>query len=343
MHMERLGAGLVARENLSRRGMLKRVVAGALALRIGRTWAEEAGAGRELFRDPSFRRGFRLCEPAPGKRVVYGEIRGFPGEAPIWDLDQWSSRLPLAPALAPGTVVGMAGGGAVQVWPSGRQVWGNEGKRVALGHAGDAGERFDLELAVNGFAEYLGRARRDGEPWVHLLAEQAIEGAPSMAELRHARFRVAARLMHARLHRTEDYSPSRHAAQFQVFLALQNRNPASSGHGRLLWFGIPLYDDRHRVPPEHKTQDTGGTGMYIFTPKGQTYTEASAHDRDWVVVDRDLAGLLKESLESAWSAGFLTESRDLADYGITSVNLGWEVPGLLDVAMRVRGLSLRAV
>ena len=57
--------------------------------------------------------------------------------------------------------------------------------------------------------------------------------------------------------------------------------------------------------------------------------------------DTDLVPLLRESLESAWSKGFLTESRVLADYRITSINLGWEVPGCFDVAMQVRGLSLR--
>lgn len=233
------------------------------------------------------------------------------------------------------------GGGTVRVWVSGDGVWENDGKRVALGHDGRDGERFDLELGVNGWAEYHGRARRNGEPWVHLLAEQSLVEAPALAEMRRARFRIAARLLRSKLHRTDDYSTGLHAAQFQVFLALQNRNPASAGHGRLLWFGIPLYDDRHRFPPEHKTQDTGGTGMYIFTPPGRSYTETSAHDREWVVVDKDLVPMLRESLESAWKAGFLTESRDLADYGLTSINLGWEVPGLLDVTMRVRGLSLR--
>jgi hypothetical protein len=52
-------------------------------------------------------------------------------------------------------------------------------------------------------------------------------------------------------------------------------------------------------------------------------------------VDRDLVDLLRESLTAARSKGFLTKSRDLADFGITSMNLGWEVPGLLDVVVRV--------
>ncbi len=325
----------------SRRSALRFLGRGSAVL-VGLPWIPaDAGAveeaGRELLRDPGFQRGFRLCAPPPGKRVPYGDLRGFVPAAPEWDLDQWSSRFPMsadraekAPAEVPPESAGPV------------RRWTNTAKALALGRrrAGLVADPFDLELTVNASAEYGERARRADEPWVHLLVEQAIDGAPSLAILRRARFRIEARLRASRLHRTDDYSPDRHAAQFQVFLAVQNRNRASPGHGRLVWFGIPLYDDRRRIPPEHKTQDTGGTGMFIFTPPGSTYTRDSAHDGGWVRVDHDLVALLREAVEAAWAKGFLTESRDLADYGITSINLGWEVPGTFDVAMQVRGLSL---
>ncbi len=46
------------------------------------------------------------------------------------------------------------------------------------------------------------------------------------------------------------------------------------------------------------------------------------------------------ALETAWKRGFLTGSRGFADDRITGMNLGWEVPGLFDVEMQVRDLSL---
>lgn len=298
-----------------------------------RVAADGEGAGRELLADPAFQGGFRLCEPEPGKRVVYGELRGFEAGPPAWDLDQWSSRHRLAPDPASGLP-------AVE---DRERRWSNAGKSVVLQRAviGPGGGSPELELGVIGSVEYGGRARQDGEPWVHLLAEQALAASPTLAKLRRARFRIQAQLRRSKLHRTSDYSTGRHAAQFQVFLALQNVNPASAGKGRLVWFGIPLYDDRHRVPPEHKTQDTGGTGMFIFTPRGDVYAAASAHDGGWITVDRDLTPLLRESLAAAWDKGFLLESRELSDYRLTSINLGWEVPGMLDVALAIRGLSLR--
>lgn len=70
-----------------------------------------------------------------------------------------------------------------------------------------------------------------------------------------------------------------------------------------MWFGIPLYDDRHRTPPEHNGR-CGGTDMFIFTPAGREYTRASAHDRAWITVDDDLVPRFRDALETAWSKGF---------------------------------------
>ena len=242
----------------------------------------------------------------------------------MWDLVQWTSResVPTEPTLASEQV----------------RTWSNALKAVTLRRPGS--EAGDLELAVNGWEEYGERARREGEPWVHLLVEQFFADPPALTEIAAARFRIAARLVRSRLRKTDDYSPGRHAAQFQVFLTVQNRNRASAGFGRLLWFGIPLYDDRHRFPLEHKTKDTAGSEMFIFTPPGDAYALKSAHDGDWVRVDRDLLPLLRESVESAWAKGFLRESRELGDYRVTGMNMGWEIPGIFDASVAVRDLSL---
>jgi hypothetical protein len=140
---------------------------------------------------------------------------------------------------------------------------------------------------------------------VHLLVEQSFPDPPSLAALTSARLRIKARLLRSELHRTDDYSPGLHAAQFQMFLMLQNRNQQSPGFGKLVWFGIPLYDDRSSFPKEYKTQDFGGTGMFIFTPSGEVFADRSAHDGEWITVDKELRPLLLEALDAAWQHGFL--------------------------------------
>jgi hypothetical protein len=166
---------------------------------------------------------------------------------------------------------------------------------------------------------------------------------PSLQTLSAAKFHLEARLLRStNLHRG-DYDPGVHAAQFQVFFTVQNRNRQSVGHGDLLWFGIPVYDNRHRHPPEFKSKDFGGTEKFIFTPGSTNFTTASTHDGQWIVIDRDLLPLMREALETAWTKGFLSGSKSLADYAIGGMNMGWELPGMFDVALEVRDLSLVAV
>jgi hypothetical protein len=284
---------------------------------------------RELIRDPDFRCGFTLIQPLPGKRVPYAIIRGHEtNAAPVWDLDQWSSRHPLASTgpnlLADGTLL-----------------YSNVAKAIRLGGVGSG--QGDLGLAVRASAEYGSRARRSGEPWVHLLVEQNLANPPSLAELSAARLHVEAKLMEAEKLPAPDYSPDLHAAQFQIFFSVQNLNRQSAGYGHYLWFGIPIYDDRQRFAPAHKTQDTGGTGMFIYTPSGDVFCSASAHERKWITIDQDLLPLMREGLEYAWNHDFLKESQAFEDYRIAGMNLGWEVPGIFNVDLQIRRLSFKIV
>jgi hypothetical protein len=133
-----------------------------------------------------------------------------------------------------------------------------------------------------------------------------------------------------------------HAGQFLLCLMIQNRNKASKGFGQMVWFVVPLYDSRYRVPREHMAKDIGGTNMFIYHPAGDVFTRDSAHDNGWLAVDKDIRGLMGQALETAWQRGFAPGSRDLSDYRLTGLNLGWVVTGLFDVAMQVRGFEIEA-
>ncbi len=121
------------------------------------------------------------------------------------------------------------------------------------------------QLSIGGHAQpasvkYGNRARKSqSEPWVHLLVQQDIENLPLLTELASCRFHVEARLKHSQLHRTDDYTPTRHAAQFLIYLAVADRNSAFTGHGEYYWFGIPIYDDRTPLAPGCQAQESGGT------------------------------------------------------------------------------------
>ena len=301
-----------------------------VALAVGLGFLNEislraAQKAHELIQDPKFRCGVYLHEPQPGKHVRYGELRIDTDKQPAWALLQWSSRFSLDPHAA------MKSSG-------GTLTCSNAAKAIVLSSRRQDG---DIVLAANTGNEYVAPGRKAGEPWVHLLVEQQFEPPQSLGNLESVRFHVEARLLKSERTPGHLYDPGTHAAQFQIFFTVQNRNPKSAGYGDLVWFGIPIYDNRDRFPKEFKQQDFGGTAKFIFTPDGRTFTAQTAHDAKWITIDKDLLPLMREALETAWGRGFLKESKTLSDYYIGGMNMGWELPGSFDVAMQVRKLSCK--
>ncbi len=278
----------------------------------------------ELLRDPVFRQGFILLRPDPGRKVECGIVRGPEAAAPVWHLAQWSSRHPFDAA----TAVVRSAGGAVRL--------ANEGRAVAFG-----GEDGILSLAVNASAEYGDRPRAKGEPWVHLLVEQPVVTLPRLAGLAGLRLHVEARRIRAVLARSDGHDPNLHAAQFQIFLSVQNREKGTPGFGDYLWFGIPVFDNRHRTHRTYAAPDSG-TGKFIYTAASEHFTRDSTHDDGWATLDADLLPLILEGLATARARGFLKESADESLFRIAALNMGWEVPGTFDVDLQIRRLSLSA-
>jgi len=305
--------------------MVLRALVIAIAVQCGLAAFGAEAPGTEavqLLRDPSFSHGFSIYDPAPGKQVVVGELqRADDREQPAWGLAQWHSRRTIA-GVNP---VSLA---------SGALAFSNEAKTIILG-----GPEADLTLGVNAFWEYEGKAREKGQSWPHLLASQAFENSPSLAELGALRYRVSVRLLKAEAHDAPGLSPQLHAAQFLSFITLQNRNRHSKGYGDFVWFGIPLYDSRWSIPHSFIAPDVAHHKL-IYTPPGENYTEESVHDGEWVHIDRDILPLMHQALNTAWERGCLLDSRDLSDYRLGSMSIGWEVPGPLDVEMQVKGLGL---
>jgi hypothetical protein len=295
--------------------------------------AEKPVTTTRLLTDTRFERGFIVWSPKPGSHVQQGMIR--PDETapkPVWGLAQWHSRYTLwevAPERMPGGAIRFSDGAkSVTFFPKG----------------GEA----DIALGLQGNLEYEGKAPKPGDPWPHLLAERKLATQPAVTELEALPFFVQYRLVKETVSRPDGFTPQRHTAQFVFYITVQNRNRESSGFGDYYWFGVPMYDTRQRIPKPHKAMDVGSdrkpaTGKFIFNPGGERYTKQSAHDGQWVTIDRDLLPLVREGLETAWERGYLKDSHDPADYRLGGMNTGWEVTGTIDVEVQVRGLRLDAV
>lgn len=245
---------------------------------------------------------------------------------PIWQVAQWHSRFPWADLAS----VREDGLGAT-----------NAAKWLAL--VASADERPTLTLGVDSRPEYKHTLRQSSaEPWVHLLLQQDIQDAPPLSELASLTLQFEVRLTESETFRPRGYSTSLHAAQFQIVLTLNNTRPGSPGFGDYLWFVVPCYDDRHALPPAYVAQDFAVTqGKLIFNPGAQAAGLRPLRLGEWQTLDCELRPWLERALQEAWAKGYLRDSRDLADYRVAHLNVGWEVPGLNRVAMDLRGLSLR--
>lgn len=281
-----------------------------------------------LLEDPQFRRGLTVLSPVDGQKTPAGELRPFavPG-VPAWTLAQWHSRFSLA-------------GAAAEQLPKGAVRFHDAAKAVTFGPAGES----DLLLALNAQEEYGHKVPASGDAWPHLLVEQPLAEHPRLADLESLRLQLEYRIVRRERLALPDWDEHLHTAQFQCYLTIQNQ-PKDPALADYYWFGVPLFDLRHRMPEgyaelDFSTAKKAGTGKFIFLPAAARLYEQSAHDGQWVHVDVDLLPFLVEGLKLAWSRGFLANSHDVADYVLGSLNLGWEVTGPVDAVAEVRNLRL---
>ncbi|NCC59633.1 MAG: hypothetical protein EOM12_01625 [Verrucomicrobiae bacterium] len=308
---------------MDRRAFLRNISLGAAGLLLPgcvSSQADKSGlVGEELIRDSHFKGGFRLIDPE--LRVQdYGLWQPFSEEKPVWAIAQWGTREKVVPLNQSSTL-------------------SNSCKSISVTRSGS---KADLTLAVNGNEEYEGVPRKGDEMWVHLLVEQEIESLPRLVDLKALNFHLEAKLLHSVLHKPELFDDGKHAAQYQAFFYLQDRNKQSEGYGEMIWFGIPVYDNRKRKTERYEALDFAGSGMFICTLAHEDLSADSAHDGKWITLEANLLPEMIKAYSIARAKGFMKKTKSLEDMHLTGMNMGWEVPGLLDVSLQVRRLSLIA-
>jgi hypothetical protein len=299
---------------------------GIITLRVSEA-ASRADVRREvpLFADTDFTRGFRLsyADTSHGRkpeRIFSFEGSGGP---PVWRLCQWGTKHSLATAKPLRTTGGM--------------VLENGAKRVVASSG--------LMLEVRGGMEYGGTARSYGDPWPHLLVEQDAREVLPLDTIQELRVALRLRLVRFHDHMKEAADPSLHAAQFQLFLIVKNRNRDAADFGNFFWFGVPFFDNRYPIPRPHKAKDVGkddATGKFIYSIDGREVLANPLMGGTWVTIDKNVLPFIKAALACAVERGHL-KSADPRDYAVVNMNLGWEMPGAYDAAMAVRDLKVYAV
>lgn len=282
-----------------------------------------------LIQDPLFERGLSLKRADPNQPSA-GVIHPFgsSAEAPLWELAEWATKFYLTEndkRTSNGTVS-----------------YSNAGKRLQFNKSEDG---LEITMEVITSEEYE-RPRQQNEAWPHLLIEQTFPEKPLLKDLSKLILKFEGKLNFAEMKMSEAaFDPGLHAAQFQLFLTVQNRNPNSAYYGDFLWFGIPFYDFRHKVQEVYAAQDVGkgdATGKFIYSLGNRDYMEGTFHDQEWIQIEKDLYPLILNALEVAKDRGYLTGTF-FEEFSLSGMNLGWEVPGTFDASFSFKGLELLAI
>lgn len=287
---------------------------------------------QELLRDPRFERGFTLSSAsALDKTPKIGVLQtGTDTGPPCWRLAQWASRYPIQPGAC--------------VFEEGAWQARTAGKRVRIERPKDG--PVSLLLEVFGGAEYGDHLRAYGEAWPHLLIEQRY-GAPIRPSafkqiMLHFDMRIVRSTPSANAPGKPD--PSLHAAQTTAYWTVHNLTAGNPDYQDMIWFGIPIFDTRNDVPPASFAIDAGqpaASGKYICVLDGKRFWKGATGDGQWRTLHTDLRPLLQEALDISHQHNVLQHTK-FEDLGVTTFNLGWEMPGPYDAALEVRGISVKA-
>jgi hypothetical protein len=296
----------------------------------------------DLVADPSFHQGFYVKNRAGKEQALqWNNARGRDkNQTPVWHTAQHDSKSCFADA-------------AFCKFRKDGLTFRDEFQTLIV-HSEDADA--DIILGVNAMKEYGGVWRKPGDPWPHLYVQQDIcqpgsrlwATAPTIADLERLNMDISVRLLYDHQNRGSQFNPDVHAAQFQFFLSVQNLNTKSKGFSDYYWFGVSLYDNRREVTSLLAMQDVSqarkkGTEKFIYDVGLAPFTSQVVAKGHWVAVHGDLLPHIRAGLDECWKRGFLPDSKDLADYRIGGIFLGWEIPGLNDAAVAVKNLSLIAV
>ena len=294
---------------------------------------------RSLIPDLYFKQGFKIRDLG-GNQGTTDYIGYFPKDANEeevkWTLAQWSARY----SFTDKTVS--------EEWQPSEGVWFVSSPNEVFGMDTNTG----LVTFQCNASRCYDTHRTGSEPWMHLLIETAFirdDDWGKISELKHATVFVDTQLTKFLDGMGDAFDPGTHAAQFVMYLTVQNLNQDSADYGKYIWFGISMFDNRYEEIAPYYNLDPG-TGFMIYSLSSSATRVGSycyrkdgkiqaGEDTPWVSYKKDVLADVKKAFETVQAGGML-ENSTLDDMYIAGMNIGWEVPGTYDVEMLVKNLNV---
>ena len=276
-----------------------------------------------IIADTEFKNGF-ICGGATHADGIVGELKSpVSSGSPSWKIAQWACKNDISKGEHTENADGYS--------------YSTESQKVAVSWKQDA-PLLTLELKAS--KEY-DAPRISGQAWPHLLIEQTdlSDRCPKLDKIENLNLAFEIRVLYCDSH-MDNPDPGLHAAQITLFFTVQ-----SSDTNDMYWFGVPVFDNRNKLVPEYMAEDGGkedASHKFIYTAAQKSFTKISAWDFTKLTYNTDLLPYIKRGLDRAYKEGYLN-SRNLADYTLTTCNLGYEMPGTYDSAFELYRFTLDAV
>ena len=306
------------------------------------------GLGRPIYSDPiEFFPEMDMYDP----KVIFDY--GREGLAPAWNLCQWASRYPFHDM--DNTTYEIKNGEKTFNYRftdegDGVYRYDNQSKTVEVNTA--TGE---IRLALKGSECYTQPQRESGQEWPHLLLEQTMDlpvPETKISEHDSIRVRLSSRL-NAFTDNTEGPAdPAIHSAIFMFYLFVANYDEATNKFTDMLWFGLPVFDNREAIVHEMSFPDVGSkesaSGKWIFNISSDNfYSEDNNHYdsngqmlfNEWKSIDVELLPLIRRALDDAKTAGYMQNAKWENLY-INGMYMGIELPGNYDLDMSVKDVDI---
>ncbi len=282
---------------------------------------------KQILSDSNFEQGFLLYHTdglITRESIKIFTFNGTAKDKPVWKLAQWCSRYNLA-------------NGQEKVWDDASFEYLDETKSVRVWKG-----KGKVGLSLTGSKEYT-HTRREGEGWPHILIEQEFEEDWFLCNIEEVVQTIDFTLTGFANMMDEKERNQLHTAQFQWFIAVQNRNKQSKGYGDFFWFGLPFWDyPRYDYPPAFMAQDGGkeeNTGKFINIIDSKEFLEKPIKLGEEIKLEVPVYKYIKEGFEIAQARNFLKDSK-WEDMCLGNMNLGFEVTGTFDVSVLINKIKI---
>lgn len=194
----------------------------------------------------------------------------------------------------------------------------------------------EIILGLNASKDY-DQPRTSGD-WCHLLLQNVLTNSVKVSELQSLNFSIDLELQCENKMSDAEYNPSIHTAQFLLYFIVQSN--ATLDAGDYFWFGIPFYDYRYTSMDENIMIDNRSQ-MPIYQMSNRVIDPEGIKLNKEYKINLDLIELFSDALLACQNSLDRFLNSTINDFSITSMNIGWELPGTFDVSAKFSNFSLK--